>query len=135
MQGFADANEARQVLSALIQELDPRAFKGLQIVYSYRFTDIDYSCTVVIDAEKVSLQDGILPNSESTIETDSKIFHQVMTGQTNVVYAHLSNQARIIGSVGNVLRFRALLPHFSQAYQNVMAQRARPAPEAGTGAG
>ena len=53
----------------------------------------------------------------------SKVFHQVMTGQVNVLYAHFSNQAKIVGSLGNVLKFRTIVTSLSEAYRSVLAER------------
>jgi putative sterol carrier protein len=123
MSGFSDAKEAKDVIAAVFQQIDTSQLQNLNIVYSYRFTDIDWSFTVSVQGGAVTLSDGILPESETTIETTSDVFDKVMTGQMNVIAAHVSNKARIQGSVGNVLKFRTIVPAISDAYRAVMAQR------------
>jgi hypothetical protein len=67
--------------------------------------------------------DGILPESETTIETTSSVFDRVLTGAMSAATAHFTDQARFRGSVGNILTFRALLPVLSQSYCAVMQAR------------
>jgi putative sterol carrier protein len=124
MSGFANAEEARQIITALFQQPITSSLRKLQIVYSYRFTDIDWSCTVVLRTGTAQVFEGILPESETTIETSTIIFDRLMTGQINPISVHLSNQARILGSLGNALKLRTLLPALTEAYKVVMAQRA-----------
>ena len=123
MAGFADGKEASDVMKAVIALMDTTSMESVDIVYSYRFTDIDWSCTVVVRGGAGQLFEGILPESESTVETTSTVFDGVMTGAMNVATAHLTNQARIRGSVGNVFTLRTIIPAMSEAYRSVMEAR------------
>ena len=122
MSGFSDANEAREVMTTVFQEIDLTSLPNLQIVYSYRFTDIDWSFTVSVQAGTAHFTEGILPESETIVETTSDVFHRVVTGQMNMISANLTDRARIVGSVGNVLELRAIFPAMSEAYRSVIAR-------------
>lgn len=123
MSAFSDAKQGREVMTEVFQQLDTSSLQDFQLVYSYRFTDIDFTCTAILRAGKSQLAEGILPESETIIETTSNIFDLVMTGQMNLVAAHLSGQAKVLGSLGNAFKLRALVPALSESYRAVIAQR------------
>ena|SRR5713101_4505205 len=122
MSAFADAKHGREVMTKVFQQLDMTSLRNLQVVYSYRFTDIDFTCTAIIRAGTSQLAEGILPESETIIETTSNIFDLVMTGQMNLVSAHLSGQVKVLGSVGNAFKLRTIVPALSESYRTVKAQ-------------
>jgi alkyl sulfatase BDS1-like metallo-beta-lactamase superfamily hydrolase len=119
MSGFADATIASETMKAVIAQVDSASLESTRIVYSYRFTDIDWSFTLIVQEGAMQMFEGILPESETTIETTSGVFDKVMTGAMNVATAHLTNQARIRGSVGNILALRTIVPVLSEAYRAV----------------
>jgi alkyl sulfatase BDS1-like metallo-beta-lactamase superfamily hydrolase len=123
MKGFRDADEARQIMQAVISRMDKVSLQNVQIVYSYRFTDIDWSFTLAIRGGTVQMFDGILPESETTIELTSSVFDRVLTGAMSAATAHFTDQARIRGSTGNILTFGTLLPVLSQSYCAVRGPR------------
>lgn len=123
MDGFLNASQAKDVMTAVFNRIDLGSLRRLCLVYSYRFTDLDWSFTVIVQEGRARMVDGILPESETTIETTSAIFHRVMTGRMNVIFANLTNQARFRGSVGNVFKLRALFPSLSEAYRAAIGMR------------
>jgi putative sterol carrier protein len=123
MSAFADASQGRDVMTKVFQQIDLTSLRNYQIIYSYRFTDIDFTCTAIIRAGTAQLAEGILPESETIIETTSDIFDLVMTGQMNLVSAHLSGQVKVLGSVGNAFKLRAIVPSLSESYRAVKAQQ------------
>lgn len=122
MAGFKDGNEAMVVLAKAFERLDPEEAGKLDLVYAYRFTDIDWSCTLVLRPQDLRLLEGEAQEAETTIETTSQVFDRVMRGEMNVVYAHLSNQARTIGSLGNVLKLRSAAAQVSKAYRVALSE-------------
>jgi alkyl sulfatase BDS1-like metallo-beta-lactamase superfamily hydrolase len=123
MKGFRDADQARQIIQAVVSRIDKGPLQNVKIVYSYLFTDIDWSCTLAIRGGTVEMFDGILPESESTIELTSSVFDQVLTGTMSAATAHFTDQARIRGSTSNILTFGALLPVLSRSYCAVRKER------------
>jgi alkyl sulfatase BDS1-like metallo-beta-lactamase superfamily hydrolase len=123
MKGFRDADEARQVMQAVISRMDKVPLQNVQFVYSYRFTDIDWSFTLAIQGRTVQMFDGILPESETTIELASDVFDRVLTGAMSAATAHFTDQARIRGSTSNILTFGTVLPVLSQSYCTVRKPR------------
>lgn len=123
MKGFRDADEARQIMQAVVSRMDKISLQNVQIVYSYRFTDIDWSFTLAIRGGAVQMFDGILPESETTIELKSSVFDRVLTGAMSAATAHFTDQARFRGSVSNILTFGAVLPVLSRSYCAVRQAR------------
>jgi len=123
MSAFADAGHARDVMTKVFQQIDMSSLQNIQVTYSYRFTDVDFTCTAIIRVGTAQLAEGILPESETIIETTSNIFDLVMTGQMNLVSAHLSGQVKVLGSLGNAFKLRAIVPALSESYRAVKAQQ------------
>ena len=65
-------------MQAVISRMDKVSLQNVQIVYSYRFTDIEWSFTLVIRGGTVQMFDGILPESETTIELPTSVFDRVL---------------------------------------------------------
>jgi alkyl sulfatase BDS1-like metallo-beta-lactamase superfamily hydrolase len=123
MNGFRNVDEARQIMQAVVSRMDKASLQNLQIVYSYRFTDIDWSCTLAIRGGTVQIFDGIVPESETTIELTSSAFDQILTGAMSAATAHFTDQARFRGSTSNILTFATVLPVLSQSYCAVRSAR------------
>jgi alkyl sulfatase BDS1-like metallo-beta-lactamase superfamily hydrolase len=123
MKAFRDADEARQIMQAVISRMDKVSLQSVKIVYAYRFTDLDWSFTLAIRGGTVQMFDGILPESETTIELTSSIFDRVLTGAMSAATAHFTDQARFHGSTANVLTLANLLPIMSQSYCAVRKAR------------
>jgi alkyl sulfatase BDS1-like metallo-beta-lactamase superfamily hydrolase len=123
MKAFRDADEAKQIMQAVISRMDKVSLQNVQIVYSYRFTDIEWSFTLAIRGGTVQMFDGILPESETTIELPTSVFDRVLTGAMSAATAHFTAQARFRGSTSNVLTLAALLPVMSQSYCAVRKAR------------
>jgi alkyl sulfatase BDS1-like metallo-beta-lactamase superfamily hydrolase len=125
MKPFRNPDEARQIMQAVVSRMDKVSLHNVRIVYSYRFTDIDWSFTLAIRRGTVQMFDGILPESETTIELTTSVFDRVLTGAMSAATAHFTDQARIRGSTSNILTFNTLLPVLSQSYCGVRnAQKA-----------
>jgi putative sterol carrier protein len=122
MEDFADAKTAWTILSKTFKRIDLAQLSNLEMTYAYHFTDLDWYCTVVLQGTQINLVEELLPEAETTLEMTSNIFHQVMTQQINIMYAHLSNQVRIAGSLANVLKLRTIVGPLSQAYRSVLAE-------------
>jgi len=122
MNGFKDAKQAWEIISETFKRLDPKVLGNLDMVYSYHFTDLNWRFSVILKGGEIKVVEGSIPQSETTLEMLSETFHQVMTGQINVMYAHLTNKARIVGSLGNVLKLRTIVLHLSKAYNSVIAE-------------
>jgi alkyl sulfatase BDS1-like metallo-beta-lactamase superfamily hydrolase len=123
---FRDADEAREIMQAVVAELDKASLRNVQITYSYRFTDIDWSFTLNVNRGAVQMFEGITPQSETTIELASSIFDQVLTGAMSVATAHFTDQARFRGSTSNIMTLGALLPVLSRSYCAVREARKSP---------
>lgn len=122
MAGFRDPVEALLVMTRTFERLQPDEAQKLDLIYAYRFTDIGFSCTVVLKPGDLRFITGEASEAETTIETTSDVFDKVMRGEMNVVFAHLSNQARTIGSLGNVLKLRSAAALFSKAYRLALSE-------------
>jgi cellulose synthase/poly-beta-1,6-N-acetylglucosamine synthase-like glycosyltransferase len=123
MNGFRDADEARQIMQAVVDRMDRASLQNVHIVYSYRFTDIDWSFTLAIRGGTVQMFDGVLTESETTIELTSSVFDRILTGAMSAATAHFTDQARFRGSTSNIMTFGTLLPVLSQAYCAVKKAR------------
>jgi hypothetical protein len=123
MNGCRDVNEARQIIQAVVERMDKASLQNVKIVYSYRFTDIDWSFTLAIRGGTVQMFDGVLPESETTIELTSSVFDRILTGAMSAATAHFTDQARFRGSTSNIMTFGILLPILSQAYCAVKKAR------------
>jgi cellulose synthase/poly-beta-1,6-N-acetylglucosamine synthase-like glycosyltransferase len=123
MTGFRDADEARQIIEAVISRMEKVSLQNVHIVYSYRFTDIDWSFTLAVRAGRVQMFEGILPESETTIELASGVFDRVLRGAMSVATAHFTDQARFRGSTSNILALGTLLPALSESYRAVTRAR------------
>src|SRR5258707_657028 len=110
MSGFSNISDAREVMIALFQQVDLSSLRNLRIVYSYRLTDLDWSFTVALDGGVSRITEGVLSESETIIEATSDVFDRVLSGEMSLILASLSNQARIVGSVGRVFELRAIFP-------------------------
>jgi putative sterol carrier protein len=123
MKSFADAKLAWDILNEAFGRIDPAFLANLNMTYAYYFTDLDWHCTVILHDGQLRLAEGLLPEVETTLEMSSAVFHKVMTGKMNVIYAHLSNKVRIAGSMGNVLKLRTVVRPLSEAYRTVLAEK------------
>ncbi len=122
MDGFADVAQARKIVNLMFQQ-PILSGQTVSVIYSYRFTDLDWSFTVNISPGQVRVIDGILPESETTIETTTSVFDRLMRGKMNPAAAHVSNEARVVGSFASAAKLRTLLPVLSKAYQAAVMQQ------------
>jgi alkyl sulfatase BDS1-like metallo-beta-lactamase superfamily hydrolase len=120
---FRDADGAREIMQEVVADLDKALLRNVQITYSYRFTDIDWSFTLDVNRGAVQMFEGITPESETTIELTSSVFDQVLTGAMSVATAHFTDQARFRGSTSNIMTLGALLPVLSRSYCAVQEAR------------